>query len=317
MVRCMPQRRLILQSEMDRLSDWLTSEKEKEMKILVTGGTGNVGGLVVRELLKRDAEVRVLARKQPESGKLPANVEIAIGDLMDPVSVEKAMDGIDKLFLLNAVVADELTQALIAYGIARRKGIAHVTYLSVFQADKFRDVPHFASKLAVESALQEFGVPYTILRPGYFMQNDANLKGALLGPGVYPIPIGNEGICAVDVRDIAEAAAISLTGDGHDGQTYDLVGPALISGPGNAALWSSVLHKEIKYTGHDFDQWELQMRSRMPSWTAFDLRTMFEAYFDRGFASTQSEVDRLTKLLGHAPRSYESFAKETAAAWKD
>ncbi|MEO6911728.1 MAG: NAD(P)H-binding protein, partial [Edaphobacter sp.] len=84
------------------------------MKILVTGGTGNVGGSVVRELLQRGAEVRVLARKQPESGKLPANVEIAIGDLMDPVSVDKAMGDIDKLFLLNAVVPDELTQALIA-----------------------------------------------------------------------------------------------------------------------------------------------------------------------------------------------------------
>jgi uncharacterized protein YbjT (DUF2867 family) len=57
------------------------------MKILVTGGTGNVGGAVVRELLKRGTDVRVLARKQPESGKMPAGVEIVIGDLLDPVSV--------------------------------------------------------------------------------------------------------------------------------------------------------------------------------------------------------------------------------------
>lgn len=286
------------------------------MKILVTGGTGNVGGAVVKELLKRGAEVRVLARKQPEQGKLPPNVEIAIGDLMDPVSVEKAMEGVDKLFLVNAVVADELTQALIAYGIAKQKGIKHITYLSVFKVEQFRDVPHFASKLAVENALREFGVPYTILRPGYYIQNDGNLKGALTGPGVYPMPIGVDGICAVDIRDIAEAAAISLTGEGHDGQTYDLVGPALISGPGNAALWSRLLDREIKYTGHNFDQWELQMRSRAPAWTAFDLRKMFEGYFERGFASTASEVKSLTQLLGHAPRSYESFAEETAAAWK-
>jgi uncharacterized protein YbjT (DUF2867 family) len=99
------------------------------MKVLVTGGTGNVGGAVVNELLKRGAEVRVLARKQPEPSKLPAEVEIAIGDLLDPVSVEKAMQGVDKLFLLNAVVTDELTQALIAYGIAKRVGIRHLTYL--------------------------------------------------------------------------------------------------------------------------------------------------------------------------------------------
>jgi uncharacterized protein YbjT (DUF2867 family) len=140
------------------------------MKILVTGGTGNVGGAVVTELLKRGAEVRVLARKQPEPDKLPAGVEVAIGDLLDPVSVQQALQGVDKLFLLNAVVTDELTQALIAYGVAKRMGVKHVTYLSVFRADQFRDVPHFASKLAVENALREFGVPYTILRPGYYIQ---------------------------------------------------------------------------------------------------------------------------------------------------
>jgi len=285
------------------------------MKILVTGGTGNVGGAVVRELLKRGAEVRVLARKQPEAGKLPAGVEVAIGDLLDPVSVEQAMLGVDKLFLLNAVVTDELTQALIAYGIAKRVGLKHVTYLSVFKVDQFRDVPHFASKLAVESALREFGVPYTILRPGYYIQNDATLKSALTGPGVYPMPIGTVGIAAVDVRDIAEAAAISLTEEGHDGQTYDLVGPSMITGPGNAAIWSKLLGKEIKYTGHNFDQWEEQMRARVAGWTAYDLRMMFQGYFDRGFESTGTEVARMTKLLGHAPRSYEDFAAETATTW--
>jgi uncharacterized protein YbjT (DUF2867 family) len=286
------------------------------MKILVTGGTGNVGGVVVKELLKRGAKVRVLARKRPEQGKLPAGVEVAIGDMLDPGSVEQALQGVDKLFLLNAVVADELTQALIAYGIARRVGVKYVTYLSVFKVEQFRDVPHFASKLAVESALREFGVPYTILRPGYYLQNDALLKGALTGPGIYPMPIGTAGICAVDIRDVAEAAAISLTADGHDGQTYDLAGPTLISGPGNAATWSKLLGKEIKYTGHNFDQWEQQMRASAPGWTAFDLRAMFQGYFDRGFASTETEVARVTKLLGHAPRSYEDFAAETATLWK-
>jgi uncharacterized protein YbjT (DUF2867 family) len=226
------------------------------------------------------------------------------------------MQGVDKLFLLNAVVTDELTQALIAYGIAKRIGLKHVTYLSVFKVDEFRDVPHFASKLAVENVLREFGVPYTILRPGYYIQNDINLKGALTGAGVYPMPIGTAGIATADIRDIAEAAGISLTEEGHEQQTYDIVGPTLISGPGNAALWSKLLGKEIKYTGHDFDQWEQGMRANMPSWSAFDLRMMLQGYFDRGFASTETEVARLTKLLVHAPRRYEDFAAETAKLWK-
>jgi uncharacterized protein YbjT (DUF2867 family) len=293
-----------------------TKGEVKEMKTVVIGGTGNVGGAVVKELVKRGANVRVLARKQPEQGKLPAGVEVAVGDLQNPDSVEQAMQGVDKLFLLNAVVADELTQALIAYGIARRTGLKHVTYLSVFKVEQFRDVPHFASKLAVENALREFGVPYTILRPGYYIQNDGTLKDALTGAGIYPMPIGTAGICAVETRDIAEAAAISLTQEGHAGQTYDLVGPTLISGPGNAATWSRLLGTEIKYTGHNFDQWERQMRANAPGWQAFDLRMMFQGYFDRGFASTETELARVTKLLGHTPRSYEDFAAETAALWR-
>lgn len=286
------------------------------MKTLVIGGTGNVGGGVVTELLKRGAEVRVLARKQPEAGKLAAGVEVAIGDLLDPVSLETAMQAVDKLFLLNAVVADELTQALIAYDVAKRIGLRHVTYLSVFKVDQFRDVPHFASKLAVENALREFGVPYAILRPGYYIQNDLNLKGALTAAGIYPMPIGTAGIAAADMRDIAEAAAISLTEDGHDGQTWDIVASSMISGPGNADLWSKLLGREIRYTGHNFDQWEQTMRANMPAWSAFDLRMMFQGYFDRGFASTETEVAQLTKVLGHAPRSYEAFATETARLWK-
>ena len=58
------------------------------------------------------------------------------------------------------------------------------------------------------------------------------------------------------------------------------------------------------------------MRAKMPGWSAFDLRTMFQGYFDRGFAPTETEIVRLAKLLGHTPRSYENFAAETAAIWK-
>jgi uncharacterized protein YbjT (DUF2867 family) len=76
------------------------------------------------------------------------------------------------------------------------------------------------------NATEEFRrVPCTILRPGYHIQNDAKLKGAVTGAGVYPMPVGTAGICTVDVRDIAEVTAISLTADGPDGQTNDQVGP--------------------------------------------------------------------------------------------
>ena len=126
-------------------------------------------------------------------------------------------------------------------------------------------------------------------------------------PGFYPIPIGTAGISAVDIRDIAEAAAITLTENGHEGKTYDLVGPTLIDGPGVAALWSKLLGKNVRYGGHHFDRWEQEMRSHVPAWMAFDFRTMYQAYFDRGFASTASQASRLTELLGHPPRATPSL----------
>ena len=285
------------------------------MKILVTGGTGRVGSEVVKELQKRKADIRLLVRKN--DAPTPTGVEAAIGDLLDPVSVEKAMDGVDKLYLLNAVLPDELTQGLIAYDLAKKLKLRHVVYHSVFRVEHFKDVPHFASKLAIESALREFNVPFTIIRPNYFIQNDATLKDALTKTGIYPMPLGQVGISAVDIRDIAEAAAIALTSDGHFGKTYNLNGPEVLSGPKIASIWSGLLGKEIRYLGDDMDAFEEQMRLKAPSWSAFDIRMMFEGYLERGFVAEDGDLETLTKLLGHPPRRYEDFVKETFLQWQE
>jgi uncharacterized protein YbjT (DUF2867 family) len=292
-------------------------EGEKQMKVLVTGATGTVGGEVVKALLERGADVRAFTRRQPKLGTFPGAVEIALGDLTDPVSVAEAIKGVDALFLLTGNVADEFTQALTAYGLAKRAGLKHVTYLSVFNADQFLEVPHFAAKYAVEEAIRAGGMPYTILRPGYFVQNERRLKPVLTGPGVYPVPAGNKGLAVVDVRDIAELAAISLTEEGHKGETYDLVSSELLSGQGAVATWSKLLGKEITYAGHgDFDGFEAQLRNTgSPSWLAYDLRVMFQGYVERGFSNTEDQTARFAALLGHEPRTYSGFAEELAKEW--
>jgi uncharacterized protein YbjT (DUF2867 family) len=84
-------------------------------RVLVTGGTGRVGSEVIKALVKRNVSVRALVRKQEASTTMPEGIELFLGDLLDPVAVRKSLAGIDKLYLLNAVVPDELTQGLIAY----------------------------------------------------------------------------------------------------------------------------------------------------------------------------------------------------------
>jgi uncharacterized protein YbjT (DUF2867 family) len=285
------------------------------MKILAIGGTGKVGSAVVKELVKRNADVRVLVRKKDAASKMPANVELAEGDLLDPPTVEKALEGVEKLYLLNAVLPDELTQGLIAYDLAKKQKIRHIVYHSVFRVEHFKDVPHFASKLAIEAALREFDVPFTIIRPNYFFQNDESLRDPLTKAGIYPAPLGLAGIAAVDVRDIAEASAIALTESGHEGKTYNLNGPEALTGPFAAQIWSELLKKEIRYAGEDMDAFENQMRQTAPSWSAFDIRMMFQGYLERGFTAEASDVADLTTLLGHEPRRYKDFARETAQAW--
>jgi uncharacterized protein YbjT (DUF2867 family) len=287
------------------------------MKVLVTGATGTVGGELVKTLLQRGAHVRALTRKQPKPGTFPGAVEIALGDLSDPVSVAEALRGVDKLFLLIGNVPDEFTQALTAYGLAKKARLKHVTYLSVFKADQFLDVPHFAAKHVVEQAIRVGGVPYTILRPGYFVQNERRLKPVLTGPGVYPVPAGNQGLAVVDVRDIAEVAAASLTEEGHQGKTYDLVSSEMLTGPAAAATWSKLLGKKITYAGHgDFDDFEAQLRrTGSPSWVAYDIRVMFQGYVEHGFSNTEDQTARFAALLGHQPRTYSSFAEELAKEW--
>ena len=300
------------------------------MKVLVTGATGRTGSEVVKALLQRGVEVRALTRNQPKPGTFPSAVEIALGDLTDPVSVAEALKGVDKLFLLIAGVPDELVQSLIAYGLSKKAGLKHVTYLSVYQADQFLEVPHFAAKYAVEEAIRAGRMPYTILRPAYFLQNERGLKAALTGAGVYPIPVGKQGVAVVDVRDIAEAAAISLTEEGHQGETYDLVSSDMLTGSDAAATWSKLLGKKITYAGHgDFDSFEAQLRKAgnpmrekgnsvntgYPSWLAYDLRRMFEGFVERGFRNTEDQTARVAALLGRPPRTYSSYAEELASEW--
>jgi hypothetical protein len=173
-------------------------------------------------------------------------------------------------------------------------------------------------------------MPYTILRPAYFVQNERGLKAALTGAGVYPIPAGNQGVAVVDVRDIAEAAAISLTEEGHEGKTYDLVSSDMLTGPDAAATWSKLLGKEIAYAGHgDFDNFEAQLRKMgnpmrekgnpmntgYPGWLAYDLRRMFEGFVERGFRNTEDQTACFAALLGRPPRTYSGYAEELATEW--
>ncbi len=286
------------------------------MKILVTGGTGTVGSQVVRELLARKAEVSVLTRDKGKAASLPSGVAAVEGNLQDVGTVRRVFHGVDAVFLVTAVSPTEATEGLLAVTGMRMAGVKRVVYLSVHHTDKAAWLPHFGSKVGIEQGIKTSGIPFTILRPNNFFQNDYWVKDAVLQYGVYPQPIGETGVSRVDVRDIAEAAAIALTSPGHEGETYDLVGPEEMTGTKTAEIWSRALGRPVAYGGDDLDAWEKQSLQFMPDWMAFDFRMMYDYFQQHGLKASPEAIARQTRLVGHAPRAFEPFAVETAAAWK-
>ena len=149
------------------------------MTILMIGGTGQVGSQVLSRLAERTKDIRVLST-DPEKAKLPDGVTAVKGDVLDPESLRAAMGGIGTLFLLNPVVADELTRALLTLRIAADAGVKGIVYFSMVNADTFADTPHASAKYAAELMIEHFGLPATILRPNCFFQNDVMIKEPLL-----------------------------------------------------------------------------------------------------------------------------------------
>jgi uncharacterized protein YbjT (DUF2867 family) len=288
------------------------------MTILVTGATGTVGRHVIEQLVQRGADVRALVR-DPAKASFPAGVTVVQGDLLDVDSLRGAFSGVSTLFLLNAVVPDEFTQALIALNVAREAGVERVVYLSVIHSDRYVDVPHFAGKFGVERMIEQMGFNATILRPAYFINNDLTIKDVVLGYGVYPMPIGSKGLAMIDARDIGEIAAIELIRREQAAgplplDRINLVGPEALRGAEVAAIWSEVLGRPIAYGGDDTGAFEQNLRKFMPSWMAFYPRLMSERFLSEGMIPEAGDVARLTALLGRPLRSYRDFAAETAAS---
>lgn len=286
------------------------------MTILITGATGRVGHHVVEQLAGRGADVRVLTR-DPSKTSFPNNVDVFKGDLLDIDSLRKAFTGINTLFLLNAVTGDEFTQAIITLNVAREAGVDRVVYLSVFDAERAVNVPHFAVKFGAERMLEDMGFSATILRPTYFIDNEVMIIDVVKNHNVYPMPIGSKGVAMVDARDIAEVAAIELIRrDQAPGKlpikTINIVGPDTLTGSDVAAIWTKVLGREIVYGGDDPSGFEASLSSIMPKWMAYEMRVMAERYVSDGMIPRDGDREGLVSILGRELHSYRETAEALA-----
>ena len=280
------------------------------MRTLVIGGTGTVGSQVAQELLKRGSEARVMTRSAEKLAGFHKGTEGVLGDLQKPETLAPAMTGMDAVFLATALVPDEINQGLAAVEAAKAARVRHLVYMSVHKVDSAIHIPHFATKIPIEHAVKNSGISWTIVRPNNFFQNDYQFREAITQSGVYPQPMSEKGISRVDVRDIAEAVAISLTAKGHAGRTYSLVGPQALTGEQTAEIYSRCLGRPIRYVGGDVNAFAAEAAKIMPAWLALDLRIMYAHFAENGLAAKAEEVAELARLLGHSPRDFESFVRD-------
>lgn len=290
------------------------------MTILVTGSTGNIGSNVIKHLAAEGVSVRALVRSNKPTA-FPAGVEKVVGDMADPDSMRAALEGVDTLFLLNAVVPDELTQALLTLDLAVEAGIERIVYFSAFNAHLFTDVPHFTAKHTVEQVIDKHAIPATVLRPAYFFQNDFMLKEAILNYGIYPMPIGSIGVAMVDAHDISVVAAKELlrrerADAPQPRNTIEIVGPQTLTGEEVAHIWSEATGKTISYAGDDLNAIEAMMRQFASGWQARDARLMFRAFQKFGVVPEPVSHSVLTHTLGTPARTYAEFALDAVESWR-
>jgi uncharacterized protein YbjT (DUF2867 family) len=201
--------------------------------VVVIGGTGMLGGQVVTALLSRGKRVRALVRPKSDAARLiRAGVEIVQGDMMDPASLLRAMDGADAVVSTAAgytrhskgdTAEIDITGNPNLADAASQTGIRRFVLTSIVTCDQTPQVPHFWHKKLAEDKLEELGVPFVSLRPGAFldqitrMGGDPFAKRRLMWIGSPAIPL-----TYVLTSDVAGYLADAVDAPGVDGQRIDI-----------------------------------------------------------------------------------------------
>jgi uncharacterized protein YbjT (DUF2867 family) len=267
--------------------------------IVVTAAGGQTGAAVVRALWSRGRHVRALvggSSPRPELTALSADVVAA--DLRDPGAVEPLLEKAEALYLIwpnfDPGETDGATALLRA---ARRAGVARVVYHSVLRPQA-RSMPHHAAKDRVEEALDTGGVPWRVLQPCAYAGNLDGQVAAAATTGILRSPWGlTQAQSLVDLRDVADAAAVLLTEDGLDGGTFEAVGPEPLTAPRIATLMAARLGREVTAVDAVPD-------GPVPppeAYAARCLRLMFDHYRAHGFTGSPRVLEA---LLGRPARSY-------------
>ena len=261
-----------------------------QRKILVTGATGQQGGALARQLLQKKHKVYALTRNthSPAAQDLhDKGANIIKGDLDDYDSLIRVVNDVESIFLMGAPFEDgtegEIRRGKLMADIAKDKGIEHLVYSSVANADKNTGIPHFDSKYKVEQHIKNLQIPYTIIGPTFFMEN---LLGQGLRQGQLALPLSPSTILQQSALDnIAEFSALVLERrDPFLGKRIDIASDE-VTGEQISKILSNESGLHIRYVQIPLDRvyQSNEDMARMYEWyekegTGIDITSLHEEY---------------------------------------
>ena len=271
-----------------------------ERLILVCGATGKQGGAVARSLLERGFRVRALTRdpQKPEAQALAEQgAEVVQGDMEDRSAVDQVLiEGVYGVFSVQNFwetgYDGEVQQGKTVADAARAAGVDHFVYSSVGSAHRKTGIPHFESKREIEEHVRQIGLPFTIFRPTFFMQNWEWTREMILG-GTLAQPLDpDKPFQQVTVEDVGAYAAIAFENpDRWIGREVDLAGDEQ-SMTEIAETFGRVIGREVSYYQVPWDQFEEQMGEE----ATLNLRWINDVGYEADIAALRQEYPELTSF---------------------
>lgn len=277
-----------------------------KLKVLVTGATGNTGSFLVPALLRESIDVRIFVKDGAKAKPLQdLGAEVIIGDLDTPETILPAVINVDKIYLLTWNGETQLQQAENVLKAAKEAGNPHIIRHSMWGPGNSRIIKQ---GLKIEQMIKSSGLPWTLLKPTFYMQNTMMAAQTISSDGVIYWDMKDGILGMIDVRDIADAALTVIVNEGHEGKSYILTGPEAISFNDIAKIFSKVLDKEVKYVNVPGDaSFQAMTGMGLPEWIAKGYVELSEGFSENFANSTTKNVEILT---GHPARSFEQFATD-------